>query len=152
MERKTAIVIGSGFGGIACAMRLQSLGFNTRSSRRSMPPVAAPMCGATAGFTFDMGPTVLTVPHLIEELFSLEQDHAMLGEPDFPAHVLGDDKRITQRQSAAGRTPAATSRSSRSCRFTASISTTAPSSIMTPIPKQCPPQITALAPEDLRRV
>ena len=29
-QRKTAIVIGSGIGGIACAMRLQSLGFNTR--------------------------------------------------------------------------------------------------------------------------
>jgi phytoene desaturase len=94
MERKTAIVIGSGFGGIACAMRLQSLGFQTRLLEKLDAPGGRAYVRREAGFTFDMGPTVLTVPHLIEELFSLEQDHAALGEPDFPAHVLGDDKRI----------------------------------------------------------
>ncbi|WP_424519491.1 NAD(P)-binding protein, partial [Rubrivirga sp.] len=29
MNRKSAIVIGSGIGGLACAIRLQSLGFDT---------------------------------------------------------------------------------------------------------------------------
>ena len=93
-QRKTAIVIGSGIGGIACAMRLQSLGFDTRIVEALDAPGGRAYVRRAEGFTFDMGPTVLTVPHLIEELFSLEQDHAMLGEPDFPAHVLGDDKRI----------------------------------------------------------
>jgi phytoene desaturase len=93
-QRKTAIVIGSGIGGIACAMRLQSLGFNTRIVEALDAPGGRAYVRRADGFTFDMGPTVLTVPHLIEELFSLEQDQAMLGEPDFPAHVLGDDKRI----------------------------------------------------------
>ncbi len=92
--RKTAIVIGSGFGGIACAMRLQSLGFQTRIVEALDSPGGRAYVRRAEGFTFDMGPTVLTVPHFIEELFSLQQDQAMLGEPDFPAHVLGDDKRI----------------------------------------------------------
>ncbi len=93
-QRKTAIVIGAGIGGIACAMRLQSLGFDTRIVEALDSPGGRAYVRRAEGFTFDMGPTVLTVPHLIEELFSLEQDQAMLGEPDFPAHVLGDDKRI----------------------------------------------------------
>ena len=93
-QRKTAIVIGSGIGGIACAMRLQSLGFTTRIVEALDSPGGRAYVRRADGFVFDMGPTVLTVPHLIEELFSLEQDHAALGEPDFPAHVLGDDKRI----------------------------------------------------------
>ena len=104
MERKTAIVIGSGFGGIACAMRLQSLGFATRLLEKLDAPGGRAYVRRAEGFTFDMGPTVLTVPHFIEELFSLEQDHAMLGEPDFPAHVLGDDKRITSGNSGGPNT------------------------------------------------
>jgi len=93
-QRKTAIVIGAGIGGIACAMRLQSLGFDTRIVEALDSRGGRAYVRRAQGFTFDMGPTVLTVPHLIEELFTLEQDQAMLGEPDFPAHVLGDDKRI----------------------------------------------------------
>ena len=104
MERKTAIVIGSGFGGIACAMRLQSLGFNTRLLEKLDAPGGRAYVRREAGFVFDMGPTVLTVPHFIEELFSLEQDHAMLGQPDFPAAVLGDDKRITSGNSGGPNT------------------------------------------------
>lgn len=93
-QRKTAIVIGAGIGGIACAMRLQSLGFATRIVEALDSPGGRAYVRRAEGFVFDMGPTVLTVPHFIEELFSLEQDRAMLGEPDFPAEVLGDDKRI----------------------------------------------------------
>jgi phytoene desaturase len=33
-----------------------------------------------------MGPTVITVPHFIEELFSLERDRADLTAEDFPLH------------------------------------------------------------------
>ncbi|GAC1302559.1 MAG: phytoene desaturase family protein [Vulcanimicrobiaceae bacterium] len=41
-----------------------------------------------------MGPTVLTVPHFIEELFALQRGAGRLDEPDFPQHVL-DGQRIT---------------------------------------------------------
>ena len=92
---KTAIIIGSGIGGIACAMRLQSLGFDTTIVEALDAPGGRAYVRHAEGFTFDMGPTVLTVPHFIEELFALEVGKAMLGEPDFPPEILGEDKRIT---------------------------------------------------------
>jgi phytoene desaturase len=84
MTRRTAIVIGSGIGGIACAIRLQSLGFDTRIVEQLDDVGGRAYVRRAEGFTFDMGPTVLTVPHFIEELFSLERDVAMLSAPDFP--------------------------------------------------------------------
>lgn len=95
MKRKTAVVIGSGIGGIACAIRLQSLGFDTTIVEKLATPGGRALVHKAQGFTFDMGPTVLTVPHFIEELFALERDKAMLGEPDFPPHLLTEDSRIT---------------------------------------------------------
>lgn len=94
MERKSAIVIGAGIGGIACAMRLQSLGFSTRIVEALDAPGGRAYVRRADGFTFDMGPTVLTVPHFIEELFSLEVDQANLGQPDFPAEILDENRRI----------------------------------------------------------
>ncbi|RYD23414.1 MAG: FAD-binding protein, partial [Lysobacteraceae bacterium] len=93
MTRRTAIVIGSGIGGIACAIRLQSLGFDTQIVEQLDDVGGRAYVRRAEGFTFDMGPTVLTVPHFIEELFSLERDVAMLAAPDFPQDVL-DEKRI----------------------------------------------------------
>jgi phytoene desaturase len=91
MTRRTAIVIGSGFGGIACAIRLQSLGFDTTIVEKLDQPGGRAYVRREEGFTFDMGPTVLTVPHFIEELFALERDVAMLTAPDFPPGVLSED-------------------------------------------------------------
>ena len=94
MNRKTAIVIGSGIGGIACAIRLQSLGFDTTVIEKMDSPGGRALVHEAEGFVFDMGPTVLTVPHFIEELFTLERDKGMLGEPDFPTEILDESKRI----------------------------------------------------------
>jgi phytoene desaturase len=88
MTRRTAIVIGSGIGGIACAIRLQSLGFDTTILEKLGDVGGRAYVRRAAGFTFDMGPTVLTVPHFIEELFALERGAPMLDAPDFPAGVL----------------------------------------------------------------
>ena len=96
MLRRKAVVIGAGIGGIACAMRLQSLGFDTQILEALDAPGGRAYVRKADGFIFDMGPTVLTVPHFIEELFSLQQDHAMLGEPDFPAHVLDENVRVRE--------------------------------------------------------
>ena len=95
MGRRRAVVIGSGIGGIACAIRLQSLGFDTQIVEKLDAPGGRAYVRRAEGFTFDMGPTVLTVPHFIEELFALERDCAMLGEPDFPPAILDESKRIT---------------------------------------------------------
>ncbi|MDF5721914.1 MAG: FAD-dependent oxidoreductase [Rhizonema sp. PD37] len=95
MERKKAIIIGSGIGGLALGIRLQSLGFNTIIFEKLDAPGGRAYVRRVNGFTFDMGPTVITVPHFIEELFALERDAAALGEPDYPASVLGEGSRIT---------------------------------------------------------
>ena len=94
MTRRTAIVIGSGIGGIACAIRLQSLGFDTRIVEQLDDVGGRAYVRRAEGFTFDMGPTVLTVPHFIEELFSLERDMRDADRARFPADVLGEGQRI----------------------------------------------------------
>jgi phytoene desaturase len=93
MARK-AIVIGSGIGGLAMGLRLQSLGFDTTILEKLDAPGGKAYVRKVDGFTFDMGPTVITVPHFIEELFSLQRGQSNLNLPDFPAEVLGEDKRI----------------------------------------------------------
>ncbi|WP_375383414.1 phytoene desaturase family protein [uncultured Sphingomonas sp.] len=94
MTRRSAIVIGSGIGGIACAIRLQSLGFDTRIVEQLGGVGGRAYVRHAEGFTFDMGPTVLTVPHFIEELFALERNKPMLSEPDFPPELLGEGRAI----------------------------------------------------------
>ncbi len=90
-----AIVIGAGIGGLALGIRLQSLGVQTTIVEKQ--PYAGGRAGVLRadGFTFDMGPTVLTVPHLIEELFALERGSPWLERPDFPKS-LGAARRITE--------------------------------------------------------
>lgn len=87
-------MIGSGIGGLAMGIRLQSLGFSTIIVEKLDGPGGRAYVRKIDGFTFDMGPTVITVPHFIEELFSLERGQSKLALPDFPPEVLGEDKRI----------------------------------------------------------
>ncbi len=87
-DQKTAIIIGAGFGGLSLGIRLQSLGFNTIILEKLDAPGGRAYVKKVKGFTFDMGPTVITVPHFIEELFSLEQLQDDLNKPDFPQEVL----------------------------------------------------------------
>ena len=87
-QAKKAIIIGSGIGGLSLGIRLQSLGFETTILEKLDGPGGRAYVRRAEGFTFDMGPTVLTVPHFIEELFALERGAAALSEPDFPpAHA-----------------------------------------------------------------
>ena len=67
----TAAVVGSGFGGLAAAIRLQSLGIQTVCFESRDKPGGRAYVYEDAGFTFDAGPTVITAPHCIEELFAL---------------------------------------------------------------------------------
>jgi len=95
MKRQQAIIIGSGIGGLSLGIRLQSLGFDTTIFEKLDGPGGRAYVRHANGFVFDMGPTVITVPHFIEELFALERDAANLTAPDFPPHVLKPESRIT---------------------------------------------------------
>ena len=66
---KKAVVIGSGFGGLALAIRLQAAGFQTTVFEKRDLPGGRAYVYTDNGFTFDAGPTVITAPHCLEELF-----------------------------------------------------------------------------------
>jgi len=68
---KTAAVIGSGFGGLALAIRLQSAGVRTTLYEGRDKPGGRAYVYEDEGFTFDAGPTVITDPGSIDELFAL---------------------------------------------------------------------------------
>jgi phytoene desaturase len=67
----SAAVIGSGFGGLAAAIRLQSMGISTTIYEMRDKPGGRAYVYEQDGFKFDGGPTVITAPHCLEELFSL---------------------------------------------------------------------------------
>ena len=71
MKAQTAAVIGAGFGGIALAIRLQSAGLQTTLFEKRDKPGGRAYVYEDQGFTFDGGPTVITDPSAIEELFAL---------------------------------------------------------------------------------
>lgn len=93
---KQAVVIGAGFGGISTAIRLQSLGFQTTLVDRLEIPGGRGSVKIKDGFTFDMGPTVITVPHFIEELFSCQPGDAQITGPDFPEAIRDEKNRVRQ--------------------------------------------------------
>ncbi|HMI18022.1 MAG TPA: phytoene desaturase [Sphingomonas sp.] len=69
--RKTAAVIGAGFGGLALAIRLQSTGIATTLIEAREKPGGRAYVWERDGFTFDAGPTVITDPDCLEELWGL---------------------------------------------------------------------------------
>ncbi len=71
MTKQTAAVIGSGFGGMALAIRLQSAGFQTTIFEQRDKPGGRAYVYEDQGFTFDAGPTVITDPDCLRELFAL---------------------------------------------------------------------------------
>jgi len=68
---RRAAVIGSGFGGLASAIRLQSMGFETVCFEAHDQPGGRACVYEDGGYVFDAGPTVITAPHCLEELFEL---------------------------------------------------------------------------------
>ena len=67
----TAAVIGSGFGGLALAIRLQSAGIATTLFEARDQPGGRAYVYRDKGFTFDAGPTVITDPDCLEQLWAL---------------------------------------------------------------------------------
>jgi phytoene desaturase len=64
-----AIVIGSGFGGLAAAVRLRARGYDVTLLEAGAQPGGRARVFSRDGFTFDAGPTVVTAPYLFDELF-----------------------------------------------------------------------------------
>ncbi len=71
MKKQRAAVIGSGFGGLAAGIRLQAAGFDVVIFEGRDQPGGRASVFRDKGFTFDAGPTVITVPECLEELYAL---------------------------------------------------------------------------------
>lgn len=65
------IVIGSGFGGLTAAIRLQAKGYQVHIVEKRDKPGGRAYVYEQDGFVFDGGPTIITAPWLIHELFEL---------------------------------------------------------------------------------
>jgi phytoene desaturase len=68
---KKVIVIGSGFGGLAIAIRLQAKGYEVTIIEKNEMVGGHAYQFKEAGYTFDMGPSLITAPEIIESLFSV---------------------------------------------------------------------------------
>ena len=70
-RQPTALVIGSGFGGLAAAIRLGARGYKVSVLEQRDAPGGRAYVHKQDGFTFDAGPTIITAPFLFEELWHL---------------------------------------------------------------------------------
>ena len=68
-SRPLAVVIGSGFGGLAAAIRLGARGYRVVVVEKLGAPGGRASVLRQDGFTFDAGPTIVTAPFLFEELW-----------------------------------------------------------------------------------
>jgi phytoene desaturase len=114
MKGRCVAVIGSGFGGLALAIRLQAAGIQTLLVEKRDRPGGRAYVYEDQGFTFDAGPTVITAPNCLAELFELGgqrmEDHVDL-MPVMPFYRLcwedgssfdySNDLELTNRQIAA---------------------------------------------------
>jgi phytoene desaturase len=66
-----AAIVGSGFGGLAAAIRLQAAGMSTVLFEARDKPGGRAYVYEEQGYTFDAGPTVITAPDCLDELFEL---------------------------------------------------------------------------------
>ena len=69
--RPTACVVGAGFGGLTLACRLQSMGFQTTLIEARDKLGGRAYVYEVGDFFFDGGPTVITDPSCLEEVFAL---------------------------------------------------------------------------------
>ena len=94
-----AAVIGSGFGGLAAAIRLQAQGFATTIFEARDQAGGRAYVYRDRGYTFDGGPTVITAPQCLEEVFAaagkVMADHVeLMPVAPFYRLVWGDGDRF----------------------------------------------------------
>jgi phytoene desaturase len=81
-SKRKIVVIGSGFGGLGAAVRLQAKGYDVELVESRDKLGGRAYVYEQDGFTFDGGPTVITAPFLIDELFAAHslktQDHVRI--------------------------------------------------------------------------
>ena len=69
-KRSRAVVIGAGLGGLAVALRLQGQGFEVTVLEQGSAPGGRAARLRDGGFTWDTGPSLITMPWVLEEAFA----------------------------------------------------------------------------------
>jgi len=69
MSAKKVIVIGAGLGGLSAAISLRQAGYEVTVHEKNARIGGKLNVLKAAGYTFDLGPSILTLPHLFERLF-----------------------------------------------------------------------------------
>ena len=69
-KRPHAAVIGSGLGGLSAAIRLGARGYRVTVFEKLDQPGGRASVFRQDGFTFDAGPTIITAPFILEELWA----------------------------------------------------------------------------------
>lgn len=70
-HKRKAAVIGAGIAGIAAAIRLQNKGFQVSVFEANAYPGGKLSAFEQQGYRFDAGPSLFTMPHLVDELLTL---------------------------------------------------------------------------------
>ncbi len=70
-SKAKAVIVGSGFGGLASAFELLAKGYQVTILEAGDQPGGRARVFKEKGYTFDAGPTVITAPYLFDELFAL---------------------------------------------------------------------------------
>ncbi|HEY1418434.1 MAG TPA: NAD(P)-binding protein, partial [Myxococcaceae bacterium] len=68
-RRLSAVVVGAGVGGLAAAARLAHAGFDVQVLEQTAAPGGRCAQLQVGGFAFDMGPTILLMPEVVERTF-----------------------------------------------------------------------------------
>ena len=71
MNKNKIVIIGSGIAGMAAAIRLKSVGYNVEIFEANSYAGGKLTAFESNGYRFDMGPSLFTMPNLIEELFEI---------------------------------------------------------------------------------
>ncbi|WP_205696072.1 phytoene desaturase family protein [Conexibacter sp. SYSU D00693] len=97
---RRAVVIGAGLGGLAAALRLQGAGFEVCVLERGERPGGRAGQLRDAGFTWDTGPSLVTMPWVLEEAFAAggldlhrEVDLQPL-DPYYRIHWAGEERHL----------------------------------------------------------
>ena len=89
------VVIGSGFGGLAAAIRLRAQGHDVTLVEKRDKPGGRAYVYEQDGFTFDGGPTILTAPWMIHDLFTVcgkrSEDYVSLAPLDTFYNIRFED-------------------------------------------------------------
>ena len=97
-QRPHAVVIGAGFGGLAAAIRLGARGYRVTVIDKLDAPGGRAYVFRQDGFTFDAGPTVITAPECLTELYEVGGKSMDSGNGYFQGEFISLEAMVKERQ------------------------------------------------------